>query len=162
MNGALIVSDTSPLNYLVLIGAVDLLPKLVSSVLIPPTVAAELGHPRTPVAVRQWISNAPSWLQVVAPLEIDPLLKLDRGEAEAISLAIERGLDVILIDERKGFRVAKSRGLKPLGLLAVLEVSAARKLIDFDEAIGRLRGTTFRFTERLITDAKKRLEVTEL
>ncbi len=41
MSGPLIVSDTSPLNYLVLIGAVDLLPKLVSGVLIPPAVAAE-------------------------------------------------------------------------------------------------------------------------
>jgi predicted nucleic acid-binding protein len=158
MNGTLIVSDTSPLNYLVLIGAVDLLPKLVSVVLIPPAVAAELAHPRTPIAVRQWISNSPSWLQIVAPLNVDPLLRLDRGEAEAISLAIERGIHAILIDERKGFHVAKSLGLEPLGILAVLEVSAARGLINFDDAIGRLRTTTFHFTERLITDAKNRLE----
>ena len=158
MNGALIVSDTSPLNYLVLIGAVDLLPKLVSLVLIPPAVAAELAHPRTPLAVRQWIANSPPWLQIVAPLKVDPLLRLDRGEAEAISLAIERNIHAILIDERKGFRVAKLRGLEPLGILAVLEVSAARGWINFDETIALLRTTTFHFTERLITDAKKRLE----
>ena len=158
MNGTLIVSDTSPLNYLVLIGAVDLLPQLVSLVLIPPAVAAELAHSRTPTAVRQWISDSPTWLQIVAPLNVDPLLRLDRGEAEAISLAIERGIRAILIDERKGFHVAKLRGLEPLGILAVLEVSAARGLINFDEAIARLRTTTFHFTERLNTDAKKRLE----
>jgi len=158
MNGALVVSDTSPLNYLVLIEAVDLLPKLVSGVLIPPAVAAELNNPRTPLAVRQWISNPPIWLQIVAPLTVDPSLPLDRGEAEAISLATERGIRAILIDERKGFSVAKSRGLEPLGILAVLEVSAARRLINFDEAIERLRTTTFHFAERLITDAKRRLE----
>ncbi len=158
MNGTLVVSDTSPLNYLVLIEAVDLLPKLVSGVLIPPAVVAELANTRTPLAVRQWISSPPLWLQIVAPLNIDPSLGLDRGETEAISLATERGIRAILIDERKGFSVAKSRGLDPIGILAVLEVSAARGLINFDEAIQRLRTTTFHFTERLITDAKKRLD----
>jgi len=48
MNGPLIVSDTSPLNYLVHIGADDILPKLVSVVLIPPAVAAELADTRKP------------------------------------------------------------------------------------------------------------------
>jgi predicted nucleic acid-binding protein len=65
---------------------------------------------------------------------------------------------LVLIDKRKGFSVAKSRGLDPLGTLAVLEVSAARGLINFDAAIARLRTTTFHCAERLITDAKKRLE----
>jgi len=145
MSGTLIVSDTSPLNYLVLIGAVDLLPKLVSGVLIPPAVAAELADHRTPGVVRQWLSTSPAWLQIVAPLSIDPSLQLDRGEVEAISLATERGIRAILIDERKGFRAAKSKGLEPLGLLAILEVSARRGLIDFEAAIARLRTTTFHF-----------------
>ncbi len=158
MSEALIVSDTSPLNYLVLIEAIDLLPKLVSSVLIPPAVANELADPRTPFAVRQWVSNSPSWLQVIAPTNVDPSLNLDQGEAEAIALATERGIRAILIDERKGFRAAKSRGLEPLGILAVLEVSAVRGFIDFDEAISRLKATTFRFTENLITEASKRIE----
>jgi predicted nucleic acid-binding protein len=158
MNGTLVVSDTSPLNYLILIEAVDLLPRLVSGVLIPPAVVAELANPRTPLAVQQWISNPPLWLQIAAPLNIRPSLGLDVGETEAISLATERGIRAILIDERKGFSVAKSLGLEPFGILAVLEVSAARRLIDFDEAIQRLRTTTFHFTERLITEAKKRLE----
>lgn len=158
MNGTLVVSDTSPLNYLVLIEAVDLLPKLVSGVLIPPAVATELANPKTPLAVRQWISNPPHWLQIAAPLNVDPSLRLDRGEAEAISLATERGIRAILIDERKGFNVAKSRGLEPLGILGVLEVSAVRGFINYDEAIARLRSTTFHCAERLITEAKKRLE----
>jgi predicted nucleic acid-binding protein len=57
MSETFIVSDTSPLNYLVLIGLVELLPKLASDILIPPAVAGELIHPRTPLSDRQWIAE---------------------------------------------------------------------------------------------------------
>jgi len=39
-----IVADTTPLNYLVLIQAADILPNLYRTVLIPPAVKAELAH----------------------------------------------------------------------------------------------------------------------
>jgi predicted nucleic acid-binding protein len=158
MNGPLVVSDTSPLNYLILIEAIDLLPKLVSGVLIPPDVASELMDDRAPAAVRKWFTNPPSWLQIVAPLNIDASLGLDRGEAAAISLAVERGIRALLIDERKGFSIAKARGLEPVGTLALIEVSANRGLIDFDQTITRLRATSFRCSERLITAARQRLQ----
>ena len=50
-----IVADTTPLNYLVLIQAADILPKLYRTVLIPPAVKAELAHANTPAIVRAWI-----------------------------------------------------------------------------------------------------------
>jgi predicted nucleic acid-binding protein len=158
VNGALVVSDTSPLHYLILIEAIDLLPKLVSGVLIPPAVAEELSNSHTPLAVRRWIGNPPPWLQIEAPRTIDRSLGLDRGETEAISLAMERGIRAILIDERKGFAVAKSRGLEPLGLLAILEVSAIRGLIVFDEAAERLKTTNFHSSENLYTEIRRRLK----
>ena len=43
----MIVVDTSPLNYLVLIGEIELLPALFSNVLVPQTVFHELQHPKT-------------------------------------------------------------------------------------------------------------------
>ncbi len=49
----IVVSDTSPLNYLVLIGAIDVLPKLFGEVYAPPAVIQEFQHPRT------LTSNAP-------------------------------------------------------------------------------------------------------
>jgi predicted nucleic acid-binding protein len=88
---------------------------------------------------------------------VDTSLGLDEGEAAAISLAVERGIRSILIDERKGFAIAKSRGLQPVGTLALLEVSAARRLVDFDVAIARLKATNFHCSEQLIADARKRL-----
>jgi hypothetical protein len=84
-----IVADTSPLNYLVLIQAFDILPSLYRRVLISPAVSAELAHANTPTAVRAWISQPPQWLEVVGLKQpVDPALAhLDAGEREAISLA---------------------------------------------------------------------------
>ena|SRR5258708_6016206 len=62
-----IVADTTPLNYLVLIQAADILPELYRTVLIPPAVKAELAHANTPAVVRAWISQPPAWLEVVKP-----------------------------------------------------------------------------------------------
>jgi predicted nucleic acid-binding protein len=70
-----IVSDTTPLNYLVLIEAVDILPRLYTRVLIPPAVREELNQPNTPELVRSWLAQSPSWLEVVSPsLPPDPAL----------------------------------------------------------------------------------------
>lgn len=41
---AVVVSDATPLNYLVLIDAIGVLPRLYSSVLIPSAVATELSN----------------------------------------------------------------------------------------------------------------------
>jgi len=69
---AVIVSDATPLNYLVEIGAADVLPQLYGRVIIPPAVRAELNHAKTPKALREWLSKSPAWLEVVAPSIIPP------------------------------------------------------------------------------------------
>ena len=56
---AVIVSDTTPLNYLVLIEAIDLLPGIYRRVLIPPAVWVELAQPRTPEPVLKWLPDPP-------------------------------------------------------------------------------------------------------
>ena len=133
MSEGVIISDTSPLHYLILIGAVDLLPRLADEIVVPSAVARELTHPSTPQRVRAWLAHPPNWFSVTAPTTLDPSLDLGSGESEAISLALELGVRSILIDERKGFRAAVQRGLQPIGLLAVLEFSAANGWIDFDD-----------------------------
>jgi predicted nucleic acid-binding protein len=49
-----VVADTSPINYLVLIGQIDLLIRLYTRILIPPAVLAELKNPLAPKPVRDW------------------------------------------------------------------------------------------------------------
>jgi len=63
----LVVADTSPLNYLVLMQQDTLLPTLYERVMIPPAVREELQRPRTPQAVRQWVAHPPAWLTVQPP-----------------------------------------------------------------------------------------------
>jgi len=117
-----IVADTTPLNYLVLIQATDILPELYRTVLIPPAVKAELAHANTPAIVRAWISQPPAWLEVVSlkqPVD-SALAHLDAGEREAISLASELQAILLLMDERDGVTIARHRGLKVVGTLAAL------------------------------------------
>jgi predicted nucleic acid-binding protein len=81
----IVLSDTSPINYLVLINLIDVLPTLFHQVIIPDAVVAELKHAGTPEKVRAWINNPPSWLLTRSPLKIDSLIQLGRGEVEGIN-----------------------------------------------------------------------------
>ena len=50
---AVVVSDTSPLQYLILIGRDSVLEKLYGQVIVPPAVLQELGHPAAPPAISE-------------------------------------------------------------------------------------------------------------
>src|SRR5450432_1243090 len=93
-----VVADTSPINYLVLIGQIDLLTRLYTRILIPPAVLAELKHPLAPKPVRDWACDTPKWLEVLSPKDSLTLAQLDLGETEAIALATEMHAEVLLID----------------------------------------------------------------
>src|SRR5215470_19877607 len=69
----LVVSDTSPINYLVLMRQETLLPTLYERVVIPPAVHEELQRSQTPEEVRQWIAHPPVWLSVQRPQQPLPL-----------------------------------------------------------------------------------------
>lgn len=59
--------------------------------------------------------------------------------------------DLIVIDERKGTAAAVERGLETTGTPGVLLLAAERGLIDLDAAFNRLRATSFRHTEAMLT-----------
>jgi predicted nucleic acid-binding protein len=60
----IVVADTSPLSYLLLIECADILPGLFSIVLIPEAVRAELLSSGAPNRVRAWMEEPPQWLQI--------------------------------------------------------------------------------------------------
>src|SRR5580658_6537107 len=62
-----VVADTSPINYLVLIEQIDLLTRLYTRILIPPAVLAEIKHPIAPKPVRDWACDPPKWLEILSP-----------------------------------------------------------------------------------------------
>jgi predicted nucleic acid-binding protein len=147
-----IVADTTPLNYLILIEAVDLLPRLYGGALLPPSVLAELAHPHAPGVVRNWASQPPVWLRVMQPQSpADPsLANLDTGERDSILLAIEQRATLLLMDERDGAAAARGRNLVVVGTLGVLDIAAARGWLDLPTMFTRLRQTTFRSPHRLM------------
>lgn len=50
-----VIADTSPINYLILIGEIGVLSRLYNQVVIPDEVAAELVDHDAPAAVRVWM-----------------------------------------------------------------------------------------------------------
>ncbi len=148
----IVVSNTSPICYLVLIDEIDVLPRLYGQVIIPEAVRDELRASGSPAVLQNWIAHPPDWLEiqsvVMSPDEV--LEALDFGEREAILLAERLEADLIILDERAARRVAAERGLKVVGLLGILAQSAKRKLIDLPAAIERLRQTRFRASSSLL------------
>lgn len=120
----IVVSDTSPLTGLLIVSQANLLVRLFGEVIIPAAVHTELlrTHP-----------TLPSWLRV-QPLKDGAKAVLyaqsvDRGEAEAIVLAEELHADYLLIDERKGRRLAQRQGVPVVGLLGVVLLAKRSQLI---------------------------------
>lgn len=115
----IVVSDTSPLLNLAVIGQLELLHLLYGD--IPQAVYDELVDTGADMPGSNTIQST-SWITVkhvenrllVASLK----LQLDEGEAEALATELEA--DLLLVDERKARAVADHLGLKFTGLLGVL------------------------------------------
>jgi len=153
---SVVVSDTSPLHYLILCGADTVLPQLFERVLIPPVVFAELQHPNTPAPVLAWMRSLPNWVAVQKPRALDPSLKVDAGELEAICLAREIHAAALLIDDRAGRHAAVQCGLPVIGTLGLLEQAAVRGWIDLAQTLERLQQTNTRLDPRLVEAALER------
>jgi predicted nucleic acid-binding protein len=154
----IVVSDTSPLRYLALLGESELLPKLFGIVAVPLIVLREMQREETPAAVRAWAEKPTAWLEVhdEVPRFSGSLADLDPGECAAIQLAEKLSANLLLIDEGYGRRIAKGRKLAVMGLVGILALAARGNLISFDVVIARLRETNFRISDELIERARVR------
>jgi predicted nucleic acid-binding protein len=146
----IVVADTSPLNYLILIKHAEVLGTLFGSVVIPPAVENELNSTASPVDVRNWFDKRPAWLTTRVPGKVDSSINLDEGELQAIALAAELKADLLLMDEQKGRRIALTRGLAVTGTLGVIKLASVEGLVNQWEALSALRDTNFFFEDSLI------------
>lgn len=129
----IVVTNTSPLLNLAVIGEARLLPELFGRVTAPNMVREEIDSLR--LRDQRFRSadtaNAAVFATVRDASRVALLsLHLDLGEAEAIALAIELRADLILLDERRATRAARQLGLRTLGLLGVLLLAKRKGLID--------------------------------
>ena len=149
------VSDTSPINYLVLIDCVHVMPVLFERVLVPQAVFAELSSVGAPSKIHQWLASSPVWFKIHSCRSTDPeLLRLDPGECEAILLAESLKADLLLLDENLGRQTARQRNLSVTGTLGLLDRAATRGLIDLSTALDRLSHTNFRVSPKLLQQLK--------
>jgi len=152
-----VAADTSPLNYLALIGESRVLGRLFREVCVPDAVMEELHHPNVPASVKDWLSAPPPWLRVQSVKHLDDTVQLGKGETEAISLALEHELKVILMDERRGRHEAQSRGLIAVGTLNIIDIADETGELDGLAALDALRRTNFRAERKLLDRLEARL-----
>lgn len=125
--------------------------------MIPEAVLTELRHPKAPTAVTAWLQNLPHWLRVVKVSHVDNTIQLGHGETEAISLAMEKRVSIVLMDERRGRAAAEARGLLPIGTLNILDLADERGLLDGVTALNELKRTTFRVDGELLDRFEARM-----
>lgn len=157
----IVISDTSVLSCLAELGELDLPQRLYGTVTVTITVQREALHPRAPSALRHLFSEPPAWLLIVP--DAAPVLPethaLDPGEASAITLAWQhRSSSLLLMDEKRGRRVAAALGLRLTGAAGMICDAASAGLLDFEATFQRLAQTRFRLSAALVGVLRQRYQ----
>lgn len=155
------VADTGPLIALARIERLQLLRRLFGDGVIPPAVQREAriesGRPGAK-GIAQAISAG--WLRV-APLADDARLAdflrvVDAGEAEAITLCLQRQARFLLIDDARGRTVARQAGIPLVGVAGVLLAAKSRGLlVAVSPVLDDLAGAGYRLSRRLIDGVRR-------
>ena len=151
----MIVSDSTTLIILFDLERVELLSNLFDEIYIPPSVYSE-------ISVKREI-ELPAFIQVKEVEETSDLKLLrkllDEGESEAIVLAKKMGLGII-IDEKKGRKVALNYGLKIIGLLGIVYLNTKRGYLSEESVMKFLDEALthgYRINTKLIDEMFKNL-----
>ena len=142
----IVVSNASPLISLGSVGRIELLHQLFGEISIPRAVLDEVKSVKVPTegwVVPRNVENAPLFRELEGVL--------DPGEAEAIALAVELRADLLLMDERRGRRIAEKHGLQMIGTLGLLIEAKGLGLIEnVEQVIRELHRTAgFRVSQAL-------------
>jgi predicted nucleic acid-binding protein len=154
----IVIADTTPIHYLILIRQSDVLNALYGQVIIPEAVRRELQAQKAPDTVKRWVGSPPPWIEFrrVSVGEDQPLKGLDPGEREAIALAEALRADALIMDDRAGRREAERRGLRVIGTLRVLYDAAEAGLLNLAEALEALQRSGFFVNRRLSEELLRR------
>jgi predicted nucleic acid-binding protein len=151
-----VVVDSSCLIGLAQINLFELLKELFSEVYIPDAVynevvikgKGEIGSEDTETAIKDgWILKR----TINDELAVNALATiLGKGEAEAIILYKELGLDCALIDERTARSMADLMNVNTMGVLGIIDLAIKKGFsIDKKKVIDRLKDSGFRISDKL-------------
>ena len=134
----IVVSDTTPIISLLKINRLELLKTLFGRVIMPEAVYEELTS-NVFFSSEAEAVNGSVFLEMKQVSDkravkiFRNVVGIDKGESEAIALAEELGADLILIDERRGRRVAEQMGIALTGTIGVLLRAFDEKLLSGSE-----------------------------
>ncbi len=129
----IVISDTTTLSGLLLIGRIDILTHIFKQIFISNTVKKELFYLNR---YRSEINDLINKQFIIIKDDIQSeFVKdlsgiLDKGEIQAIALSIKLKADLLIIDEMKGRTVAKAIGMNVIGLLGLLLKAKQKKIIE--------------------------------
>ncbi len=152
----MIISDSTTLIVLFDLDRMDLLSNLFATIIIPTSVYKEISTKNELIL--------PTFMSVidVQNSELLESLKmiLDDGESEAIALAVETKSKLI-IDEKKGRKIAINQGVEIIGLLGIVYLNVKRNFLLTSQAIKLLddiQAHGYRISQRIIDDMLEMLE----
>ena len=151
-----VVCNAGPLIALTGVGQVELLRELFGEVIVSIKVRDEVEvggktGPRTSL-----FGNAP-WIRVIDLTDPpDPLLEtlLDQGEAETIALALQASAALVLMDERKGRKIARDiYGLAVIGTGRLLtEAKKAGFIPEVRPLIDQIRHNGYWLSDKIVAE----------
>jgi len=148
---AVVVSDTTPLHYLILIGQESILERLYGKVIIPPAVLTELSHASAPIQISNWATHPPPWVTVSTPASIPGRFDgLDFGERQALAL-----------DDKVARRGALRELMHVKGTLGIVADAARAGLLDFAETAGLLQRTSMHLDQDVVDEVIREFKNSE-
>lgn len=146
---SIIIADTSCLIALSKINRIEILNEIFGKIYVTQIVAEEFKK------------KLPENFSIKNPSDISTEklkgIKIDRGEASAIALALEEKNPLLIIDEKKGRIIAKHFGIRIMGTVGVLLEAKKDGLIEsLKTEIEKLQEhSRFRLSDALIKEALK-------
>ena len=139
----IVISDTSCLIALDRISRLDLLQELFQQIITTQVVQEEFGK------------ELPEWIQIAEVQNQDKIQELeavlDKGEASAIALALENEKSQLIIDEKKGRKVAQNLKIDIIGTLKVIQMAKQKGIIQSARpVIEDLQKAGFRFSQKIV------------
>jgi len=153
----IIVCDSSPIIALALCNQLELLDKLFNDILIPQEVYNEStkeGKEPTPI-IKEWAAG--KVIKVINRQNVNIFNEtLDKGESEAIALYLEKSADYLLIDEKKGRKIAIENKIKVIGSIGVLIMAKRKGLLQsIKPSLDILQQSSTRISDFLYEQALK-------
>lgn len=155
-----VVSNATPLIYLAKIGKIELLRKVFGEIVIPEEVKDEVVEKGKTVGERDAyiVEEAirEGWIRVLKTEKFKVPIDLELGEIAVLSLAKNRGIKEVLVDEASVRTAAMLMKLKPRGTVYVLLKALELKEIDLNEFLASLRDLVeegFRLREEVFLEA---------